>query len=329
MSGERAPDGFELRSVSVDDAETIAALINECTLAEIGTPWTTVEETRDALTEPGRDLEHDEALLVARDGTPAGYLQLWATDASPNDLEVVAYVRPSLWGRGLNAWLLRLGEGRARRKPSLAESHERVVLRVPRFADNEPAGRLFASLGYEYERTFWMMRIDLGGPQPSPFLPADISIRTFERGRDDRPLHAMLAEAFADHWGHPFLSFESWSHFDLEGEGSGFDPSLWFLAMGGDEIVGAACCRSSTARDATPAQVSYLAVRGSWRRRGIGLALLLTAFGELHRRGVVRAELGVDAENATGATRLYERAGMHVAYAIEFWQKELSPATSA
>jgi hypothetical protein len=31
----------------------------------------------------------------------------------------------------------------------------------------------------------------------------------------------------------------------------------------------------------------------------------------------------VDAENTTGATRLYEHAGMRVAFSWEFWEKEL------
>jgi ribosomal protein S18 acetylase RimI-like enzyme len=70
-------------------------------------------------------------------------------------------------------------------------------------------------------------------------------------------------------------------------------------------------------------------VRRSGRGRGIGLALLLTAFGEFRRRGIPRASLSVDAESETGATRLYERAGMHVAYAWEFWEKELRAARTS
>jgi len=35
----------------------------------------------------------------------------------------------------------------------------------------------------------------------------------------------------------------------------------------------------------------------------------------------------VDAESLTGATRLYERAGMHVAKEWEVWEKELRPAS--
>ena len=329
MAIQQVPEGYVLRSVSVEDAPAIAGLINECTIAEIGMPWTNVEETRDELTVPGRDIEHDDALLVTNEGTPAGYLQLWADVAPHTQLETIAYVRPSLWGRGLNAWLLRLGEERARDKLHLAPPGERVVVQVPRFAENAPAGRLFASLGYGYVRTFWMMRIELESAPPEPRVPDGIRIRTLELGRDERALHAAFVEAFAEDWGHGFHSFEEWSHFDLEGEGSGFDPSLWFLAVDGNEIAGAACCRASTPRAADIAQVSELAVRPPWRRRGIGLGLLHTAFGEFHRRRIPRAELGVDSQNATGATRLYERAGMHVAYAWEFWEKELRPAVSS
>ncbi|WP_201391081.1 GNAT family N-acetyltransferase [Ktedonobacter sp. SOSP1-85] len=56
--------------------------------------------------------------------------------------------------------------------------------------------------------------------------------------------------------------------------------------------------------------VNTLAVAREWRGRGVGLALLQHAFGEFARRGLQRASLSVDAQNLTGATRLYQRAGM-------------------
>ena len=58
--------------------------------------------------------------------------------------------------------------------------------------------------------------------------------------------------------------------------------------------------------------VDWLGVRPQWRRRGLGRALLLHAFRELHERGAGRVGLGVDSQNPTGATRLYESVGMHV-----------------
>lgn len=41
------------------------------------------------------------------------------------------------------------------------------------------------------------------------------------------------------------------------------------------------------------------------------LALLYRSFGEFYQRGIFKCGLSVDAANSSGATRLYERAGMH------------------
>jgi len=323
-TGEAAPEGFELRSVTVADAPAIAELINEVTLAEIGVPWTTVEETRDRLTSPGRDRAPEEAVLLEADGTLAGYVQFWTPGIPVADVQMLVFVSPRVWGRGLSAWLLRLGEERVRETARAGRADEHVVLRVSRFAGNEPAGRLFASLGYRYARTFWVMRMELDETPPPPRVASGLRIRTFEPGRDEVAVHAALAEAFADHWGDGFPSFEQWVHEEVEGEGAAFDPGLWLLAVEGEEVVGAVCCRAWSPRSQETAEVGILGVRRAWRRRGVGLALLLAAFAELRRRGVRRVELGVDAESPTGATRLYERAGMRPAYSWEVWERPLA-----
>jgi mycothiol synthase len=321
-AAEEPPEGLEIRTATPGDAPAIADIVNEVCLAEVGMSWTTIEQTRDELTSPGRDPALDDVLLLDRDGSVAGYLQ-FEKAAEPLQVDMLAFVRPHLWGRGLSAWLLRLGEERARARAALEPAIGSVPLRVACFTGNESARRLFAALEYAYVRTFWMMRIELEGSLPPPRVPDGIAIRTFERGRDEIATHAALAEAFADHWGSYSQPFDEWLHHDIEGEGSDFDPGLWFLAVDGDEIVGAAICQASTPRAEGTAQVGDLAVRRPWRRRGIALALLHTAFAEIYRRGIPRVELGVDSESPTGATLLYERAGMHPALGWEFWEKVL------
>lgn len=66
-----------------------------------------------------------------------------------------------------------------------------------------------------------------------------------------------------------------------------------------------------------------LGVRRPWRGRGIGRALLLTAFVAVHIRGGEAVELGVDAANPSGATRLYEDVGMRELHSFEIWEKSL------
>jgi mycothiol synthase len=317
------PKGFSVRSATVEDADVITDLINETTRAEIGIPWTTLEDIRSELTAPGREPETDDAIMLDADGVPSGYLQLWGDVAPYDEILALAYVRPRWWGRGVSTFLLRLGEERARAKVDRAPPDRRVVFHVARFANVTAAAALFEKLGFSHVRTFWVMQADLELEPPSPGDPVGITIRGFDQARDTRRLHEALAEAFSDHWGHPFPSFEQWRHFSIEGPD--FDPELWFVATDANEIVGAVCGRPWRGRDIGTAVVEELAVRRAWRRRGIALALLTTEFRAFQRRGLQRAELSVDAESPTGATRLYERAGMHVAHSWERWEKELRP----
>jgi mycothiol synthase len=69
--------------------------------------------------------------------------------------------------------------------------------------------------------------------------------------------------------------------------------------------------------------VSELAVRCPWRRQGLGLALLRRAFAEFYSRGRRKVALAVDSQSLTGATRLYERAGMRDERLYSVYRKEL------
>ena len=51
---------------------------------------------------------------------------------------------------------------------------------------------------------------------------------------------------------------------------------------------------------------------------------LVHSFREFHRRGQRRVGLGVDSENTTGATKLYESVGMVVDSEQVVWEKELA-----
>ena len=77
--------------------------------------------------------------------------------------------------------------------------------------------------------------------------------------------------------------------------------------------------------DAEMGWVGTLGVRRPWRKRGLGLALLRHSFNEFYRRDKRKVGLGVDAQNLTGALRLYESAGMHIDLAHDFYEKELRP----
>ncbi|HVM00589.1 MAG TPA: hypothetical protein VM324_14945 [Egibacteraceae bacterium] len=57
--------------------------------------------------------------------------------------------------------------------------------------------------------------------------------------------------------------------------------------------------------------------------------MLAEAIGRLRAKGLAGIELGVDAESPTGATRLYERAGMRLARRVDGYEKRISATRDA
>jgi acetyltransferase (GNAT) family protein len=112
-------------------------------------------------------------------------------------------------------------------------------------------------------RHFWHMQIDLAaGFQPGP-TPAGIQIRGIDPRAHLGAVHAVLDEAFADHWGHHREPLDRWAQ---EQAGSpSYDPTLWLLATEEGEPVGA--LTASVAGDR--GWVDQLGVLAPWRGRGI------------------------------------------------------------
>jgi len=189
---------------------------------------------------------------------------------------------------------------------------------VGRWFSLDEGRRLLEQRGFEHVRYFWRMEIDVDDVPPRAEVPAGFAIRTYRPGVDDSALHAMHQAAFAEHWEFAPQSLESWLH--LRTTRDDFDPELWQLAFEGDEVVGAALCFGLLGFG----WVLDVAVGPRWRKRGLGLALLQAGFGGLHARGYTHIGLEVDSENETGATRLYERAGMHVTRRYATYEKRLS-----
>jgi ribosomal protein S18 acetylase RimI-like enzyme len=313
----RPPAGLTLRPATADDAPAIAHLVNEIAVAEVGVPWTDAGQVVDDLTSTTRIPGLDDVVLVDADDRPAAYLGMLVTP-EPFEIDFLVWARPDLDGAGVYSWLLRYGEREAIRHRASAAP---FTIAAGRFLGNDAAVPLFESLGFAYARTFWLMRIELDGSPDATVTPDGVQIRGFDPPRDERGVFEALREAFDDHWGSPFPSFEEWRHLLVEGAGAGYDPGLWFVAEEDGGVVGALTARPSSPRDDAAACVTDLGVRRAARRRGIAEALLRTAFAEVRARGIPRVELVVDAESPTGATRLYERAGMRVAYGWEIWQK--------
>jgi len=301
------PDGLTSRRASESDAAAINALVTAADEDIHGWSDSTESDLLDWWREV--DLEQDSWLLEDASGALVGYGLLYRHgDAA----ELDCYVDPTRKGRGIGSWLLSAGEERAR-KTDAPKTHAWCL------EPDEPAKRLFDVLGYREVRRYYRMLVDLDGAPPEPEWPDGLTLSTMNPDEDARAFHSALNDAFADEWNWVPMPYERWVEHRLKGPD--FDPTLCFIVRDGEEV--AAVLRAEPNRFAS-AWIGAVGVRKAWRKRGIGLALLYQTFGEFHRRGQRRVALGVDAQNPTGATRLYERAGMHVAYSAIAYEKELT-----
>jgi mycothiol synthase len=224
------------------------------------------------------------------------------------------YVHPDALVRGIGRLIVTELEAAAARGGA-RRIHNSV------FEADAAARTLLESLGYVAVRVFREMRIELAAPPAAPRLPDGLRVVPFDPERDAVEFHAAHQEAFADHWEHTPRDFESWSKGHT---GSArFDPTLWCVVRAEDEIAAGTICTGDTYGGGF---VLSLFTRRPWRKQGVGAALLADAFGRFWQRGERSVGLGVDAANATGAFRLYERAGMAPVLGWVVYEKALRDA---
>jgi mycothiol synthase len=311
----------------MDDLEAVVDLLNACSIEAVGKAQTELYHIRNDWESPIFDVTNDTC-VVALGGEIVSYASIW--DDEPHvRIHLNANVHPGYTGRGIGTALCEWGERRARQSILKTPQGTRVVLLQHVISTNEKARALFLEQGYQLVRHGLRMVIDLDERPPEPVVPEGIHIRPYVRGEEERAVMKAAVEAFRDHWGFvdkPFeMVYEEWTHW-LDNDPN-FDPSLWLVAMDGEDIAGMALCIPKTTEDPAMGWIDTLGVLRPWRRRGLGLALLLHIFGEFYRRGKLRVGLGVDAENLTGALRLYEKAGMYVSRQYDTYEKELRAGT--
>ena len=295
----RLPGGLEVRPARPGEVEAVAALWVRGDVADLGMPDTEPDDIRGLWRRPGYDLERSSVLVLA-DDRPVAYGDVF---------EGEGLVDPDWRGRGIGGWLLR-------RIEELAGDGSSLEVSAP--AGDLAFRELVERAGYRRGRSSWLMRLDMDGPPPPPVWPDGVGVRTFDRAADARAVHRLVEDAFADIGNQPPRSYEFWEQVHVER--SDFDSHLWFLAVAAGELVGVNLAQSGQ----LGGYVAQLAVRADQRGRGLGLAPLRPGFGALYRHGVREVYLDVDSENRTGATRLYERAGMRMQHRHDYWVRDPS-----
>lgn len=318
--------GLVLRPYRRGDAAALAELFNADEAAD-GLDWrTTAEELDNWFAHPtaGFDAERD-VLVLEIDGRVMGHARLEWVDTTDGfrEFRMSCAIHPDQRRRGIGRWLLRLNEELAAARFREQPANRPAVLGT--WCPDRRVGKaaLIEQEGYRPVRYFFEMeRPNLEGIVLPP-MPAGLEVRPV---RDDqiRQLWDADVEAFADHWGGfdgSDARFEAWRSAPM------FDRSLMVVAWDGDEIAGGVTNEVNEAENAALGRrrgwLASVFVRRPWRRRGLARALVMRSLALLRDGGMTSAVLGVDADNANEALRLYTECGFEIHTRAAAYRKPL------
>jgi len=308
------PEPYRTRPARRNDLDALVQLFEARDDADVGFIDQAREEILADWAFPTFDFDRDSVVAESSDGSIAAYGLVLALDPSVQ-MFGMGKVHPAHERRGLGAALVDEAErsASARLRPGVSAPFRTGVPQTDVAAIDLLVGR-----SYRHARSFWNMQRALPAHEIVTNMPAGITMRI--GSADDEPLvHRLLDEAFRHHFGYEPMTFEERQREYLGVPG--YDPSLVVLAFADDEPAGASV---NLASDEGIGWVGEIGVLSAFRRRGVATALLTRSFAELAARDHHEVRLGVDTENTTGATHLYDSVGMTVRRRWDLFEKQMS-----
>lgn len=318
------PAGFVSRACRRSDLDAVIAMMHTVEIADMGEVMTPRDELDSTWRESRVDLAEDTCVVHDQTGRLVGYALAWEGVAG-KEIEVDTYACATTRNTTLDRYLLDWAVARGSNIAARAGTPLTAFAAALQGEVREP---LLVQLAFAATRWFHRMVIDLeavSAPRSVPGIEV-APLATTSSSPYVVPLeavHATTIEAFRDHWGADETTFAEWHQRWVDRDA--FDPTLWFVALDGDEVAGALVALVEP--EVGAGRIPLLGVRRPWRGRGIAEALLYASFAAFVERGVRRVSLGVDTQSLTGATRLYERVGMTRAFTIVVYCRTIEPAS--
>jgi mycothiol synthase len=299
-----------LRPFTWDDLESLAALGDACESVDQAGEVISVEMLRSSLSTPGWDPEKTVVVVGGNNGSLIASSHAVPVPGVVTDtIQVSARIHPDHRTSAGYAELLRDAEGRGFSLfiPTERPAEFQVIVRER----PEMWRAVVESAGYQPVRWFIDMVCRVDGEIPDAKAPDGFSFRLLSEGVEPLALKSALDEAFMDHWNPPEFTDEQFLHWT---QSPMFRSDLTLVALDSEGrvvggAIGAVRDEYNAKTGAAEGRVEVLGVRRSVRGIGLGRALLAASLRLQKAAGMTAASLDVDADNPTGATRLYSSVG--------------------
>jgi len=236
-----------------------------------------------------------------------------------------AHLQPEWRHGGIRQSMLQLNETRIREIAAAHDKDRTKVFEV--YANSEPNEwkALLEKNGYRPSWYLFAMLRSLAESIPDLPLPKGVEVRP-ARPEQYKIIWDATGEAMRDE---RTFTEERWNDeaFERYAKSSNFSPDLWQIAWEGDQVAGGVHNYIDEDENIELKRrwghTEEIFVRRQWRRKGLAHALIARSCRLLKEKGMDYATLDMEAENPSGALRLYESLGYKKDREFVFYRKTL------
>ncbi len=166
-----------VRVPTLADAHTVAELMIACDSAEAGVASSTAEAVLTGWQTTGFNLQTDAWIIVTREGEGGAYADVqYRNNGDTGEFVTLLRVHPRYRGRGVETFLLRLVEMRARQRMHALPCAQPVCISATLSSLDQQAREVFEQEGYELVRRFWRLGVAIEEDGPVETIQPNVEL---------------------------------------------------------------------------------------------------------------------------------------------------------
>lgn len=299
INGSKEADGVE-QTTTIEDLGRIFAHLDNC--------------------DPFKDM-----LIAEVSGEVISFNRVWWSLEYSGEYKytLIGKELPAWRGKGIGTAMLHHGEDRLRQIARKHPADSAKFFQSWASEDELALNKLMKKEDYQPVRYFFDMTRPIADPIPDAPMPDGLEVRPVLEA-DYSKIFSANDKGFQDHWGNTPTTENEIKRFV---DSPIFDPSIWKVAWDGEEVAGMVLNfvdkEENEEYQRKRGYTEDIIVVRAYRKRGLAKSLIAQSIAMFRDMGMHETALGVDAENLSGALKLYENLGYQTKKRFTVFRKPL------